>query len=376
MIKRDCYDVLGVTRNASAEEIKRAYRRLALQYHPDRNPGNSDFEEKFKEAAEAYSVLGDPAKRATYDRYGWDGLRGEGFTGFPGFDASIFGDFEDILGSLFGFGDLFGARTGRRRSYPQRGRDLALELEISLEEAAAGVEREISLNRSEHCPACHGSGMEAGTKREACPTCGGRGQMRYQQGFFTISRPCSHCHGKGEIVTSPCPDCRGSGRVKRRQSLTVKIPGGIEDGSRLRLEGQGEAGDPAAAPGDLLVLVRVAKHPFFEREGRNLFCQLDISFSQAALGATVDVPGLDGETTALKVPAGTQTGVVFRQKGRGIKDLQTHRRGDLYVKVRVKTPENLGQEEKTLLRRLAELRGEDLSTADRSLIEKLKNVIH
>ncbi|MGB7294943.1 MAG: molecular chaperone DnaJ [Candidatus Aminicenantales bacterium] len=376
MMKRDYYEVLGVGRGASAEDIKRAYRLLALKYHPDRNPGNSELEEKFKEAAEAYSVLGDPAKRSTYDRYGWDGLRGEGFTGFSGFDASIFGDFEDILGSLFGFGDLFGARTGRRRSYPQRGRDLALDLAISLEEAAAGVEKEITLSRAEHCPACHGSGMEAGTKKAACPTCSGRGQMRYQQGFFTIARTCSHCHGAGEIVTSPCPECKGSGHVKRKRMLTVKIPAGIEDGSRLRVEGQGEAGNSAAAPGDLFVLIRVAKHALFEREDNNLFCQVDISYSQAALGAAVEVPGLDGKTAALKMPAGTQTGAVFRQKGRGIKDLQTGRHGDLYIKVRVKTPENLDQEAKALLRRLAELRGEDLNTADRSLIDKLKNVIH
>ncbi len=376
MIKRDYYEVLGVGRGASAEEVKRAYRQLALKHHPDRNPGNREAEEKFKEAAEAYSVLGDPGKRATFDRFGFDGLRGEGFTGFSGFDASIFGDFEDILGSLFGFGDFFGTRGGRRRSSQQRGRDLALELEISLEEAAKGVEREINLNRAEHCPACHGSGMQPGTKKAACPTCSGRGQMRYQQGFFTIARTCSHCRGAGEIITAPCSECRGTGRVKQKRKLTVRIPAGVEAGSQLRIEGQGEAGDSAAAPGDLFVVVRVAKHPLFEREDNNLFCQVDISYSQAALGAAIQVPGLDGEAELLKVPAATQTGAVFRLKGRGIVDLHTHRHGDLYVKVRVKTPEKLGKEEKALLRRLAELRGEDLDKADRSLIDKLKNVIH
>ena len=376
MIKRDYYGVLEIGRGTSAEDVKRAYRRLALKYHPDRNPGNREAEEKFKEAAEAYSVLGDPGKRSTYDRFGFDGLRGEGFTGFSGFDASIFGDFEDILGSLFGFGDFFGNRMGRRRSYPQRGRDLALELEISLEEAAAGVERELNLNRAEHCPACHGSGMQPGTKKAGCPTCNGRGQMRYQQGFFTISRACSHCHGAGEIITTPCSECRGSGRVKQKRKLTLKIPAGVEDGSRMRIDGQGEAGDSAAAPGDLYVVIRVAKHAVFEREDNNLFCQLDISYSQAALGAAIEVRGLDRGTEVLKIPAGTQTGAVFRLKGRGIKDLHTRRHGDLYVKVRVRTPENLGKEEKALLRRLAELRGEDLDTTDRSLIDKLKNVIH
>jgi molecular chaperone DnaJ len=376
MTKRDYYEVLGIGRDASPEDVKRAYRRLALKYHPDRNPGDQAAEEKFKEAAEAYSVLGEPGKRSTYDRFGFDGLRGEGFTGFSGFDASIFGDFEDILGSLFGFGDFFGTRTGRRRSYPQRGRDLALELEIGLEEAAAGIEKEINIHRAEHCPDCHGSGMQPGTKKAGCPTCKGRGQMRYQQGFFTISRTCSHCHGAGEIITAPCSECRGSGRVKQKRKLTVRVPAGIEDGSRLRIEGQGEAGDSAAAPGDLYVVIRVAKHAVFEREDDNLFCQVDISYSQAALGAAIEVPGLDRRTEVLKIPAGTQTNAVFRMKGRGIKDLHSRRHGDLYVKVRVKTPENLGKEEKALLRRLAELRGEELETADRSLIDKLKNVIH
>ncbi len=376
MMKRDYYEVLGVGRHATAEEVKRAYRQLAMKYHPDRNPGNHDFEEKFKEAAEAYSVLGDPAKRSTYDRYGFDGLRGEGFTGFSGFDASIFGDFEDILGSLFGFGDFFGTRTGRRRTSHQRGRDLALELDISLEEAAGGIAREIHLSRAEHCPDCRGSGMEAGSKKDACPTCGGRGQMRYQQGFFTVSRTCSHCRGAGEIITSPCPGCRGSGRVRQKRKLTVHVPAGVEDGSRLRVEGQGEAGDQAAPPGDLFVLIRVAKHAFFEREDNNLFCQVDVSFAQAALGAAIEVPGLDKESATLKIPAGTQAGAVFRMKGRGIKDLRSRRQGDLFVKVRVVTPESLNKEERALLRRLAELRGEDLDKADRSLIDKLKNVIH
>jgi molecular chaperone DnaJ len=376
MIKRDYYEVLGIGRDAPAEGVKRAYRQLALKYHPDRNPGDREAEEKFKEAAEAYSVLGDPGKRSTYDRFGFDGLRGEGFSGFSGFDASIFGDFEDILGSLFGFGDFFGTGTRRRRSYPQRGRDLALELEISLEEAAAGIAKEINLNRAEHCPACHGTGMQPGTKKTSCPTCHGRGQMRYQQGFFTIARTCSHCHGAGEIVTSPCSECRGSGRVKQKRKLTVKIPAGIEDGSRLRIDGQGEAGDSAAALGDLYVMIRVAKHALFEREDNHLLCQVDISYAQAALGATIEVPGLEGAAENLKIPGGTQTGTVFRMKGRGVKDLHSRRQGDLYVKVRVKTPENLGKEEKTLLRRLAELRGEALDAADRSLIDKLKNVIH
>ena len=376
MTKRNYYEVLGVARNAPAEEIKRAYRQMALKHHPDRNPGNREAEERFKEAAEAYSVLGDPEKRTTYDRFGLDGLRGEGFTGFSGFDASVFGDFEDILGSLFGFGDIFGVGSRRRRSVPQRGRDLALELEISLEQAASGVEKEISLSRAEHCPECRGSGVSPGTKKAECPTCQGRGQVRYQQGFFAISRTCSTCRGAGEVITSPCRNCHGSGQIKQKHKITVRVPAGVEDGSRLRIEGGGEAGGAGANPGDLYVVVRVARHAFFEREESNLFCQISVTFSQAALGASIEVPGLDHESEVLKVPPGTQAGAVFRLKGRGIKDLRGHRKGDMYVKVQVKTPENLNKDEKALLRRLAELRGEDPDTVDRSLIDRLKNTIH
>jgi len=376
MTKRDYYEVLGVARNASADEIKRAFRQLALKHHPDRNPGDKDAEERFKEAAEAYSVLGDPEKRATYDRFGMEGLRGEGFTGFSGFDSSIFGDFEDILGSFFGFGDLFGTRRRSRRSEPQRGRDLALEVEISLEQAASGVEQEINLSRAENCPDCRGTGVSPGTRKVECPTCRGHGQVRYEQGFFSVSRTCSHCRGAGEIITSPCRSCHGSGRVKQKQKITVKIPAGVTDGSRLRVEGQGEAGGPGAERGDLYVLIRVAKHPFFEREDNHLYCQVPISFSQAALGAMIEVPGLNQESGLIKIPPGTQTGAVFRLKGLGIRDLRTRRPGDLFVKIQVQTPENLSKEEKALLRRLAELRGENLDKADRSLVDRFKNIVH
>ena len=372
MTKRDYYEVLGVARTAGADEIKRVYRQMALKYHPDRNPGDGAAEEKFKEAAEAYSILGDPGKRTVYDRYGLDGLKGEGFSGFSGFDSSIFGDFEDILGSLFGFGDVFGNRRGRRAS-PQRGRDLALEIEISLEEAAAGADKEISLSRAEHCPECRGTGLAPGTRKTACPTCGGRGQLRYQQGFFAVSRTCSHCRGAGEVISSPCRNCHGAGRIRQKQKVKVHIPAGIADGSRLRIGGQGEAGEAGAGPGDLYVLIQVAKHRFFEREDGHLFCQVPITFSQAALGAAVEIPGLDQESEVLKIPAGTQTGAVFRLKGRGIKDLDSHRKGDMYVKVEVRTPENPGKEEKALLRRLAEIRGDDLDGVDRSVMGRYRN---
>jgi len=376
MAKRDYYDVLEVGRSASQEEVKRAYRQQALMYHPDRNPGNKQAEERFKEAAEAYSVLGDPEKRSTYDRFGFDGLRGEGFSGFPGFNASVFEEFEDILGNFFGFGDLFGNRERRTRSYPQRGRDLALEMEITLEEAAAGTEKEIGLSRAERCSACSGSGVEPGTRKTTCPACQGRGQLRYQQGFFTVSRTCSQCRGAGELISTPCRECRGSGQVKQKKNLTIRIPPGVDDGSRLRLEGEGEPGDGGQMKGDLFVVIRVAKHQLFERQESDLFFQLTISFTQAALGVSVEVPTLDQETEVLRIPAGTQSGEVFKLKGKGIKDLRSRRRGDMHIKVLVRTPANLAKEEKALLRRLAELRGEELDKTDRSLLDKFKKIVH
>jgi len=373
MADRDYYGILGVPRDASAEDIKRAYRQLALRYHPDRNPGNSEAEERFKEAAEAYSVLADPDKRSVYDRFGADGLRGQGFAGF---DASVFEDFEDILGNFFGFsfGDLFGgqrARGGRRRS---RGRDLALEVEISLGEAAAGVEREIKLNRAESCPACRGSKRAPGTQATSCPTCGGRGQIRYQQGFFTMSRTCPRCQGAGEINATPCPACQGKGHVREKRTLKVRIPAGVDDGSRLRLVGEGEAGDEGMPAGDLYVVIRVRKHPFFERAGNDLACEVTVSFTQAALGARIEIPTLEHEEV-VKIPAGTQPGEIIRLKGRGVRDISGRRRGDLFVKVLVHTPDNLSKEQKTLLTKLAEIRGENIESVDKSVIHRLKNIL-
>ncbi len=376
MATKDYYEILGVPRNASPEEIKRAYRQLALKYHPDRNPGNKEAEEKFKEAAEAYSVLVDPEKRSTYDRFGMEGLRGGGFTGFPGFDSSIFEEFEDILGSFFGFGDIFGTRTRRRKPGPQRGRDLILEVEITLEEAVRGVEKEVSLHRAERCPTCQGSGLQPGTRKTSCPTCQGRGQLRYQQGFFTVSRTCSHCHGQGEVISTPCPECRGSGSVKQKKSLRIRIPAGVDTGTRLRVEGEGEAGDPGAPRGDLYVAIQVSRHPFYEREDNDLYCEVPVSFAQAALGAVVEIPGLDGEVESVKIPAGIQSGQVLKLKGKGIKGFHSYRKGDLYIKVVVKTPQNLSREEKELLRQLAELRGEKLDRPDRSLLDRIKNITH
>ncbi|MBM3295828.1 MAG: molecular chaperone DnaJ [Candidatus Aminicenantes bacterium] len=360
MSRRDYYDILGLDRSADPEEVKKAYRRMALKYHPDRNPGDALAEERFKEAAEAYSVLGDPEKRATYDRFGHDGLRGEGF---PGFEATVFEGFEDILGNFFGFdfglGDMFGAGR-RRRGRAERGRDLGLEIELGLEEAAAGVEREIHLNRAERCGPCEGTGRKPGTKPVSCPACGGRGRIRHSQGFFTVARTCSRCEGAGEIIETPCEDCRGSGRTTVKRALTIRIPAGIVDGARLRIAGEGEAGDRGGGRGDLFVSVRVKPHPFFEREGNDLACQVSLSMAQAALGVTAEIPILGGGRESLKVPPGTQSGAVFKVRGRGLRGWDSRRPGDLFVHVRVRTPEDLTKEEKALLRELAEKRGEKL----------------
>jgi len=363
-----------VPRDAPPEDIKKAYRQLALKHHPDRNPGSKDAEERFKEAAEAYSVLADAEKRSVYDRFGHAGLRGQGFSGF---DSSVFEDFEDILGNFFGFsiGDLFGGRErGRGGARRSRGRDLALEVEVGLEEAAAGLEREIKLNRAEACPVCRGSKRKPGTRPTACPSCGGHGQVRFQQGFFTMARTCPRCQGSGEVNATPCESCQGKGHVREKRTLKVRIPAGVDEGSRLRLIGEGEAGDEGMPAGDLYVVTRVRKHPFFERTGNDLSCEIPISFTQAALGARFEIPTLEG-SEILKVPAGTQPGDTLRLKGQGVQDLAGRRKGDLYVRILVRTPDGLSKEQKALLRRLAELRGEDIESVDKSVVHRLKNIL-
>lgn len=365
MSSKDYYEILGVPRNASPEEIKKNYRQMALKFHPDRNPGDKTCEERFKEAAEAYSVLGDPQKRETYDRFGADGLRGAGFEGFSG---SIFEDFEDILGNFFGFNFGFGGTS--RRSRAARGRDLGLAIEIALEEAAAGVEKEISLQRAELCPSCGGSKARAGTRPSVCPACGGRGQVRRSQGFFSVASTCGRCRGTGEVIAAPCEDCRGEGRKTQKRALKIRVPAGVGDGVRLRLTGEGEAGDAGGGRGDLYVDIRVKAHDIFEREENNLICQLSISLAQAALGVTADIPTLTGGSEKLKIPAGTQSGEIFRLKGCGLKDLERHRMGDLFVKVEVRTPSDLSREEKDLLRRLAEVRRESLDRLDAGAVKR------
>lgn len=375
MADKDYYDILGVGAGASPEEIKKAYRQAALKYHPDRNPGNREAEDRFKQAAEAYSVLIDPEKRSVYDRFGEEGLRGRGGAGF---DPSVFTDFEDILGNFFGFsfGDLFGQTTSRRRAArPERGRDLALELEITLEEAALGADKEVKLTRHERCPVCDGAKVRPGTQRTACPACGGRGQIRYQQGFFTVSRTCSHCRGAGEIIATPCGNCQGTGMIKDKASLRIKVPAGVDDGTRLRIQGEGEAGDRGMSRGDLYVITRVQKHEFFERDKNDLVCEVPLSFAQAALGVRVEVPTFEGNEV-LKVPAGVQTGETFRLRGKGIRDVGGHRRGDLYVRVAVRTPSELSKEQKALLLKLAELRGEVIDGVDRTFAEKVRKRTH
>jgi len=374
MARRDYYEVLGVSSNACTDEIKKAYRQKALQFHPDRNPGDKAAEDKFKEAAEAYSVLCDSEKRSIYDRYGLEGLRGGGFSGF---DSSIFGDFEDILGNFFGFsfGDFFGGGTRAQRRGPQRGRDLALEVEVSLEEAAHGLDRDISLNRADPCPVCRGTRLKPGTKKAVCPSCQGHGQSRYQQGFFTVARTCSECGGAGEIIATPCPACRGSGHVKGKATIKIKIPAGIEDQSRLRIGGEGEAGEGDSLRGDLYVLVRVKPHELFAREDKDLVCEAAISLAQAALGVSISIPTFSGPEV-LKIPAGTQSGEIFRIKGKGLRDLRTQRMGDLYVKVLVRTPDRLTREEKEAVRELARLRGEELEKVVVNVLQKIHKTLH
>lgn len=373
MEKPDYYEILGISPSASNEEIKKAYRKMALLYHPDRNPGNKQAEEKFKTTAEAYSVLIDPQKRSIYDRYGHEGLKGEGFSGFSGFNSTIFEGFEDILGNIFnfGFGDIFGTRS-RSRSYPKRGRDLALELDISLEEAAFGVEKEIKINRVEFCPECNGSKMKPGTNRRSCPDCQGRGQVHYRQGFFTISQPCSQCRGTGEIIDSPCQNCRGTGHIRDKVTKKIQIPPGINSGMRLRLEGEGDAGEKNAPRGDLYVGINVKKHKYFEREENDLMCEVSISFPRASLGTKMEVPTLNGKET-LKIPSGIQSGEIIKLKNKGIKDIHSSRMGDLLIKVNVVTPSSLNKKQKDLLKKFAELSGEDIDSLEKGDLEKIKN---
>ena len=352
MSKPDYYELLGVARTATDQEIKSAYRKLALKHHPDRNPGVKEAEDRFKEAAEAYAVLADTDKRHLYDRFGHAGL-GTAATGGAGFDPSVFTGFEDILGGL---GDIFGfsdGSGGRRRSGAARGADLRYDLEITFEESARGAETSIKIPRLEACETCRGTGAAAGSKPTSCPQCHGRGQLRYQQGFFTVARTCGNCRGTGSLVGTPCGPCRGAGRVQKERTITVKIPPGIATGQRLRISGEGEGGLGGAPSGDLYVVVHVQPHQFFHREGNDLFCEVPISFPTAALGGEIAIPTMDGEKP-LTIPDGTQGGAVFRLRGKGMPDVGGRGRGDLLVTIVVNTPLKLSREQKKLIEQLAE----------------------
>jgi molecular chaperone DnaJ len=370
--KRDYYEILSVSRTASDGEIKSSYRKLAMQYHPDRNPGNHEAEEKFKEAAEAYSILSDAQKRSQYDRFGHAGVGAAAGGGFSGFDPNVFSDFSDILGDIFGFGDLFGG--GRRGGRTQRGSDLRYDMELSFEDAVFGTKTKIKFPRHEACAECNGSGGAQGSGATSCPTCNGYGQVRFQQGFFSVTRTCSQCGGSGQIIKNPCKSCRGDGRVVKERSLELKVPPGIDHGDKLRVTGEGEAGPRGAAPGDLYVVLIVKDHDFFERKEDHLYCHIPISFPQAALGADLTVPTLEGEEERLHIPAGTQPGTVLRIKGRGVPKRGGSSRGDLYVTVNVVVPSKMSKEQKELVARLGETFQDDNKPIEKKLLDRVKEI--
>lgn len=380
MSKKDYYDVLGVSKTATADEIKKAYRKLARQYHPDVNKDNPEAAEKFKEASEAYSVLSDEQKRAQYDQFGHaafenGGAGGAGgFGGFEGFGGFGGGGMEDIFDMFFG-----GQGRGSRGSNagPQRGADLRFDLEITFEEAAFGLEREISLYRDEQCPHCHGNGAEPGSKVETCPECHGSGEIRFTQntmfGQMTNVRPCPKCHGEGKIISEPCKECRGQGTVKNNKKLKVKIPAGVDNGSRLRVAGEGEAGAKGGPSGDLYVYLYVKPHKFFERDGTTVYCEVPINIVQATLGAEIKVPTLDGQVV-MKVPEGTQPGKVLRLKGKGIPSLRNAARGDQLVRIKVVVPQKLNEKQKDALRKFAEISKDNINPEEKGFLNKIKDL--
>lgn len=352
MTKKDYYEILGVGKTATDEELKKNYRKIAMQCHPDKNPGDKQAEEKFKEAAEAYEVLSDRQKREIYDRYGHAGLSNTGFQGFSGFD-DVFANFGDIFEDVFGFGRQRG--RGRSRQAARAGADLRYDMKISFLDAAFGITTTIDLEKFLTCHACEGTGAAPGTVPATCPTCQGRGQVIQSSGFFTISSTCPHCHGQGKFITKPCSNCRGTGKERQRKTVELKIPAGVETGSRLRLRGEGEAGELGGPSGDLYVFLQVEEHDFFVRSDDDIICRVPISFVQASLGATVEVPTLK-ETEKLKIPRGTQTGRTFRLKGKGIPHLQGYGRGDQIIEVFVQVPTDLTKKQEELLREFEKLR--------------------
>lgn len=371
--QRDFYEVLGVSRTATVEEIKSSYRKAALKWHPDRNPEHKEEAEvKFRECTEAYSVLSDGQKRQMYDTYGHAGLSGAGAG--TDFNGTVFQDFHDIFGDFFGFEDLFGgSRRGGRRA--ERGADLRYDMTLAFEEAAAGVTTKVKLARQEYCEACNGTGAKAGTGVVTCQSCGGRGQMAYQQGFFTITRTCPACQGAGQIVRERCAECRGQGRMDRERTIELRIPPGVDTGTRLRVAGEGEPGPNGGPAGDLYVVLEVKEHAYFERRGADLYCTIPVSMAQAALGTELQAPGLSGEER-LKIPEGTQSGAVFRIKGKGLPDPRGGGKGDLYYHVRVMTPTKLTKEQRKLMEQLGATIRADNKPAEKNstVFDKVKDI--
>jgi molecular chaperone DnaJ len=371
-MKRDYYEVLGVARTADDDELKRAYRKLALKLHPDKNPDDrAHAEERFKEINEAYQILSDQQRRAAYDRFGHAAFE-NGAGGMGGFDFTA--GFEDILGDLFGdfFGTGRGGRSGRTRA--RRGADLQYRLSLSFVEACRGCEKTISIPRLTRCETCDGRGAKAGSAPQTCPQCNGSGQMRFQQGFFSIAKTCAKCGGQGSIITNPCATCGGSGARSVRYTVNVKVPAGVESGSRLKLRGEGEAGERGGPSGDLYVLLDVEEHAIFARDGTDVVCEVPLSIVQAALGTEVEVPTLDG-SAKVKVPAGTQSGHVFRLRGRGVPDLNGYGTGDELVRVVVETPRKLSARQRKLLEEFAQLAGEDVHPMSKSFFDKVKSML-
>lgn len=368
MTKRDYYEVLGLSRDASLDEIKKTYRQCAMKYHPDRNPGDKECEEKFKEATEAYQILSDQSARAKYDQFGHAAFaQGGGFEGFGDFSG-----FEDIFGDIFGsfFG---GAMGGGRKARGRSGRDLRYDLELDFEEAIFGTEKQVRISRRVLCESCEGSGAKKGTSPQACRQCGGSGQQRFQQGFFTISRTCSGCQGSGEVVSDPCAECRGVGLKSAEATLSVKVPAGIDAGQRLKLRGEGESGQAGGPSGDLYVQIAVKEHPFFKREESELYCELPISYPAAVLGAEVDVPTLEGKVK-MKVPPGTPSGKLFKLKNRGVQVLGSSRRGDLHVRVFIEVPTKLNDEHRRTIEKLKEIEGFQPNPEAKGFFEKVKDM--
>jgi len=373
--KRDCYDVLGVERAASTDEIKKAYRKKALQFHPDRNPGNKEAEEKFKEATEAYSILSDPDNRSKYDQFGYAAFEqgaggfGGGFQGFGG----DFSGFEDIFGDLFSsfFGGAAGG--GGRRTRGRAGNDLRYDLEITFEEPIFGSEKQITIGRRTPCKTCEGSGAAPGSAPERCGQCGGAGQIRLQQGFFTIQRPCHLCNGSGQVIKTPCRDCSGSGARLAENTLSVKIPEGIDNGQRLKLRGEGEPRSVGGPSGDLYVQISVQPHPIFERQESELICEVPIGYTTAALGDEIEVPTLEGKVK-MKIPAGTTSGKIFRLKNRGVQVIGSNSRGDQHVRVVIKVPKKISEKHKKMLNELRQVEAEDLVAESKSFFDKVKEM--